>query len=137
MQFLCAGKGVTAMALMLKSEMFEVFDVSEIKVEGKLAFERSDETIIPRNEDEAFIREFIAERGYGMIGSNKICQWPNLKDWIFIVWGVHEMQRQYWVRSEFLNGKIEPPDCMEPDQEKDQVTENESYFIGLLIVLML
>ena len=119
------------MALMLKSEKFEIFDVSEIEVKGKLAFERSDETIIPRNEDEAFIREFIAERGYGKIGSVKICQWPNLKDWIFIVWGVHEMQRQYWVRSEFLNGKIEPPDCIEPDREKDQVTENESYFIGL------
>lgn len=118
------------MSLKLKSEIFKIFDVSEIKVEGKLAFERSDETIIPRNEDEAFIREFIAERDFGAIGSNKICQWPNLRDWKSIAWAVSDMQHFMWVRTEYLEGKATLPPVMEPDPERDQVTETESYFTG-------
>ena len=117
------------MALILESEKFEILDVSEIKVEKKLAFERNEESVIPRNEDEAFIREFIRERGGAKIGSDKICQWPSLTDWISIVRGVYDQQRSYWVRMEILKGKSSPPDYIEPDPERDQVTEDESYFM--------
>lgn len=117
------------MALILESEKFEIFDVSEIKVEKKLAFERNEESVIPRNEDEAFIREFIRERGGAKIGSDKICQWPSLTDWIRIVWGVYHLQGAYWIKTELLKGRSSPPDYVEPDPERDQVTEDESYFM--------
>ena len=130
MQFLCACKGVITMGLILESEKFEIFDVSNVKVEEKLALERKAENLVPRNEDESFIREFIAERGFGRIGSDKISQWARRVDWNAIAWAVSDMQHSSWIKTEYIESPDKMPDVVEPDPERDQVTDNESLFMG-------
>lgn len=118
------------MSLVLKSENFKIFDVSGIKVEGRLAFEKNANNLVPRNEDEAFIKEFIRERGGSKIGGKKIKLWGSSEDWNSILWDIDSMHRYGWVKVEILKGKEELPDIVRPDPEKDQVDENYSYFTG-------
>ena len=118
------------MSLVLASEDFKIFDVSGIKVEKRLSFEKEAKNLVPRNEDEAFIKEFIRERGYAKIGAEKIISWSSAAEWNEILWNIDWMHRGGWIKDEILKGKETLPDIVEPDPDEDQVEGNESYFKG-------
>lgn len=118
------------MSLTVTSENFKIFDVSGITVEKKLAFTKEAGNLVPRNEDEAFIKEFIRERGGAKIGGKKIIHWGSAEEWREILWGIDDLHRRGWIKDDILKGREELPDIIEPDPEKDQVEGNNSYFKG-------
>lgn len=118
------------MSLSLTKENFTIFDVSGIKVEKRLAFEKNANNLVPRNEDEAFIKEFIRERDGARIGPKKIMLWGARSDWNQILWEIEVLHHLGWVKDEILKGHEDLPDIVEPDHEKDQVEGNESWFSG-------
>lgn len=118
------------MSLVLKEENFKIFDVSGIKVKKKLAFEKNEKNLVARNEDEAFIKEFIRERDGAKIGPQKIMLWGSALDWSRILWEIDTLHRCGWVKNDILKGREVLPDIVKPDPIKDQVEDDATHFSG-------
>lgn len=104
--------------LEIESEDFEYYDVSGIKIEGKLALgkNRGKECVI-RSEDEAFIKEAIWERSGAVIGKQKITNWMD-DLWWKVMYNIDGMQKGgAWVRKEFLEGKQDLPEVILPNED--------------------
>ncbi|MBE6396481.1 MAG: hypothetical protein E7046_05715 [Lentisphaerae bacterium] len=119
------------MAVKLIKEEFNWLDVSNIKIENRLAVgggEDSPRELIARSEDEAFIRQFVIDRHGAKYGAQRAYCWAEKGVWINALIDIGVLQQGIWIKKEIKENDKLVPDIVCPDPEKDQVDDYMAVF---------